>query len=128
MARRSKGKGFSEHSGKKFYTTDMGFRLAFDIENRIATGEGDVFDEQTRTSQEVVLLLLEMGGDRRGVTPKQLVGESGAIKGYRLTINESMAVFNAAVNQGFLSDNPRDAATPTDVWGGEDESFGPWDI
>ena len=131
MARRKgRNKGLTQHSGRKFYTTDTGYRMAFDIQNRIDTGDDwSIPDEATRRKQQGVLDLLEMGSSPQGVSPTQWVGFSG--RDHRLNINQSMAVFDAAVEHTFLSDNPRDAhsdtATRRPIDEG-DEPFGPWDL
>ena len=134
--RRARRGQYSEHSGKRFYTTDTGYRLLFDLENRIATGEQweleDVEDsEAAHQTQQVVVDLLNMGLRSQGVSPTQWVGYSGTISGYRLSINQSMSVFNAAVSQEIISDDVHQALQDTD-WGGSiekgDEPFGPWDF
>lgn len=132
--RRKNGATYSQQT--RYYTTDTGWRFLFDLENAIDTGEDREAEDlqrsgATRQTQQVIADLLNSGLRSQGISPKQWVGYSGNIEGYRLSKAQSMSVFNAAIGQEFLTDDSTQAHSDTEdqrPLREEDEPFGPWDF
>ena len=132
--RRRNGATFGQKT--RYYTTDPGWRFLFDLENAIDTGEDRELEDLERSgaarqTQQVIADLLNSGLRSQGISPQQWVGYSGGIDGYRLSKTQSMTVFNAAIGQEFLSDDPSQAAHESETQQPlreEDEPFGPWDF
>jgi hypothetical protein len=128
----AKTKRLTQNTKTRFYTTDTGYRMAFDIQNEIDTGEDRDSDDirraqGTRQKQEVILELLEedLGGSPQGVSPRQWVNY--ITRDHRLSTGQAMNVFQGAANQELLSSDPEEAhygaATQRPIQKG-DEPFG----